>query len=284
MVSEVPVRFLGMDILKVKEEGTEGWMINHESYVKDLVGRQVGEEKEKMIPISRDQDPTTLEKIRQCQREVGDLLWLVSRSRPDLMYATSRMGSHVTKATSAVVETAPQVAGYLKRTAGEGLLYKEEKEKEPTIRVFTDASFSPEGEESHGCFVVMLNDCLLFWRSGRQSTITLSTAESDLNEIVEGMNGGEAVAVIISALCQVVHKEVWTDSQSAAAISANEGGSWRTRHLKMRSGYARQQVMQGEWRIGHVPGQEIVADLGTKSLTSIRLDYLKEKLGMRTRP
>ena len=28
----------------------------------------------------------------------------------------------------------------------------------------------------------------------------------------------------------------------------------------------------------------MVADLGTKSLTSIRLDYLKEKLGRRTRP
>ena len=68
----------------------------------------------------------------------------------------------------------------------EGLLCKEEKEKEPTIRVFTDASFSPEGEESHGCFVVMLNDCLLSWRSGRQSTITLCIVE--------------AVAVIISEL------------------------------------------------------------------------------------
>ena len=250
----------------------------------------VGEEKEKRIPISRDQsymeadkDPPTLEKIRQCQKSVGEILWLVTRSRPDLMYATSRMGSHVTKATSVVLETARQVRGYLKRTAGEGLRYKEEKEKEPTI-VFTDAWFSPEGEESHGCFVVMLNDCLLFWRSGRPSTITLSTAESELNEIVEGMNGGEAVAVIISELCEVVHKEVWTDSQSAAAILVNEGGSWRTRRLKMMSGYARQQVMQGEWRIGHVPGQEMVADLGTKSLTSIRLDYLKEKLGMRTRP
>ena len=115
VVSEVPVRFLGMDILKVKEEGTEGWMINLESYVKDLVGRQVGEEKEKRIPISRtnhtwkaDKDPPTLEKIRPCQKEVGEILWLVTRSRPDLMYATSRMGPHVTKATSVVLETARQ--------------------------------------------------------------------------------------------------------------------------------------------------------------------------------
>ena len=118
VVSEVPVRFLGMDILKVKEEGTEGWMINQESYVKDLVGRQVGEEKEKRIPISRDQsymeadkDRPTVEKIRQCQKEAGEILWLVTRSRPDLMYATSRMGSHVTNATSVVLETARQVRG-----------------------------------------------------------------------------------------------------------------------------------------------------------------------------
>ena len=35
VVSEIPARFLGMDILKVKEEeGTEGWMINQEPYVK----------------------------------------------------------------------------------------------------------------------------------------------------------------------------------------------------------------------------------------------------------
>ena len=257
VVSEIPVRFLGMDILKVKEEeGTEGWMINQEPYVKDLVGRKVGEEKEKRIPINRDQsymeadkDPPTLEKIRQCQKEVGEILWLVTRSRPDLMHATSRMASHVTKA-SMVLETTRQVRGYLKRTAGEGLLYQEEKEKEPTIRVFTDASFSPEGEESHECFVVMLNDCLLFWRSGGQSTITLSTAESELNEIVEGMNGGEAVAVIISELCEVVHKEGWTDSQSAAGERRRELAN-QTLEDEL---WLRPTTSEGEWRIGHVPG------------------------------
>ena len=194
VVSEVPVRFLGMDILKVKEEGTEGWMINQESYVKDLVGRQVGEEKEKMIPISRDQsymeadkDPPTLEKPHV-------------RQEPDWL---SRHQGHGRGFGNSPTSQALPQKNSRRRTA------VQRREKEPTIRVFTDASFSLEGEESHGCFVAMLNDCLLFWRSGCQSTITLSTAESELNEIVEGMNGGEAVAVIISQLREVVHKEVW---------------------------------------------------------------------------
>ena len=154
--------------------------------------------------VRADSEPLfTQEQLQQFQRLHEQASWLYPQQPQAMAYMT------------------PQRLSFLL----EGLLCKEEKEKEPTIRVFTDASFSPEGEESHGCFVVMLNDCLLFWRSGRQSTITLCIVE--------------AVAVIISELCEVVHKEVWTDSQSAAAILVNEGGSWRTRHLNMRSGYAR---------------------------------------------
>eukprot|EP00435_Cladocopium_sp_Y103_P075272 s90_g55.t1 len=228
-VSETPVRFLGMDILKFEEKGKEKWMITQESYVRDLIGKNEEGEKERKTPITRDQavmepdeETPSLEKVRQCQKEVGEILWLVTRSRPDLMFATSRMGSHVTKGTSSVLDTAKQVRGYLQRTCGEGLVYEEEEEEEVCVRVFTDASFSPEGEESHGCFVVFINRCLMFWRSGRQPTITLSTAESELNEIIEGMAGGEAVAAILYELCETVQRQAWTDSQSAASISKDE--------------------------------------------------------------
>eukprot|EP00435_Cladocopium_sp_Y103_P006805 s5542_g2.t1 len=94
------------------------------------------------------------------------------------------------------------------------------------------------------------------------------------------MAGGEAVAAILYELCETVQRQAWTDSQSAASILVNEGGSWRTRHLKMRSGFARQQVQDGNWMIGHVPGQEMVADIGTKPLTAARFEHLKELLGM----
>ena len=290
-VTEEPVRFLGMDILKVLDEGKEAWMITQESYVKDLIGKQDMEEKEKKIPITKDQalmepdkETPSLEKIRQCQKEVGEILWLITRSRPDLMFSTSRMGSHVTKSTASVLDTASQIRGYLRKTAAQGLMYQEDPEEDVCVKVFTDASFSPEGEESHGCFLVFINRCLIFWRSGRQPTITLSTAESELNELIEGMTGGEAVAVILYELCEGVKRQAWTDSQSAASIMVNEGGSWRTRHLKMRAGYARQQVMQGEWMIGHIAGQDMTADVGTKPLPSTRLEHLKDLMRMRTRP
>jgi hypothetical protein len=120
-VAEDPVRFLGVSILKVVKDGKETWMITQESYVKELVGKSDREEKEKKIPITKDQalmepdeETPSLEKIRQCQKEVGEILWLVTRSRPDLTFSTSRMDSHVTKGTASVLETAKQIRGFQK--------------------------------------------------------------------------------------------------------------------------------------------------------------------------
>lgn len=39
-----------------------------------------------------------------------------------------------------------------------------------------------------------------------------------------------------------VPRVLWTDSQSALAIMVNEGGSWRTRHL-------RQLTLDSDWRV-----------------------------------
>ena len=74
---------------------------------------------------------------------------------------------------------------------------------------------------------------------------------------------------------------LWTDSrQSAHAIMTNEGGSWRTRHLRLRAAHARMRVSSGDWSIRHIPGLRMVADLGTKALTSNRLRFLKEEMQM----
>ena len=219
-VSSSPVRFLGMEVTKEVDPETqrEVWLITQESYIKDLVSRQEEEVKEKKIPISRDQaamevdeEPPSIERVRKCQKAVGEVLWLVTRTRPDIMFSVARMGANVTRATRKVMEAASQLWGFLKKTSAEGLRYEEEIEEEPVVQVYTDASFAPEGEESHGSYLVMVNRCPLFWRSGRQASVTLSTGEAELNELVEGLNAGESVAVLIEEIQAGVRKMAWTD-------------------------------------------------------------------------
>ena len=149
------------------------------------------------------------------------------------------------------------------------------------IHVYTDASFAPYGDESHGCTIVAVGQSPLFWRAGKQSTIALSTAESELNEIIEGMIAGESVGVVLEELVGPRAHMSWTDSQSGLSIMTNEGGSWSTRHLRTRAVYARQAIQLGSWSIGHIPGEVMVADIGAKALSAPRLESLKTRLNIK---
>ena len=107
--------------------------------------------------------------------------------------------------------------------------------------------------------------------------MTLSTAEAELTEIIEGMVAGESIHVILRELLPDAPKVLKTDNMPALSILTGDGGSWRTRHLRLRAAYARQSVSAGEWALQHVPGEFMVADIGTKPLTAARFESLKSE-------
>ena len=136
-------------------------------------------------------------------------------------------------------------------------------------RSLSRCSLTPPMLQTQKSPSVQLGDLAILWRSGRQSTIALSTAEAELNEVIEGMIAGEAVGVIADELFGPVSRMAWTDSR-ARKLNL-------TRHLRLRAAFARQAIQQRLWNIGHVPGEHMVADIGTKALTSGRLEELKIK-------
>jgi len=184
-----------------------------------MVQKEDEKVKPKKIPLSRDQaamepkeESPSIGKVRLAQKAVGEALWLTTRARPDLMYVVSRMGSAVTRAPEAVIQASNQLTGYLSTTANDGLKFEVEEGENPILTVSTDASFAPDSEESHGFFVVLLGSSPVFKRSGRQGFVTLSTAEAELIEIIEGMVAGESIHVILQELFPDVPKVLKTDN------------------------------------------------------------------------
>ena len=155
-VSNTPVRFLGMEISQPCDAETkrDAWMLTQQSYTLDLVQKKNENVKPKKIPLSRDQsamepkeESPSIEKVRSAQKAVGEALWLTTRARPDIMYVVSRMGSAIMRAPEAVMLAGTQLKGYLATTA---------------LTVYTDASFAPDSEESHGSFIVLLGSSPIF--------------------------------------------------------------------------------------------------------------------------
>ena len=94
------------------------------------------------------------------------------------------------------------------------------------------------------------------------------------------MIAGESIHVILAELFPEVSKIVETDNMPALVILSGDGGSWRTRHLKLRAAFARQSVTAGDWAIQHLAGDSMVADIGTKPLSAARRIHLKNFMGM----
>jgi len=91
-ISEGPVRFLGVGISKMKNEnsGWEDWRISQASYIPQVLKNEAEEVKRRKIPVSRelvakmseDEEEVGVTEVRAAQKVVGELLWVVTRSRP----------------------------------------------------------------------------------------------------------------------------------------------------------------------------------------------------------
>ena len=71
------------------------------------------------------------------------------------------------------------------------------------------------------------------------------------------------------------------DNAAAVTLLQGPGGSWRTRPLKIRARSARERFENGFWALQHLPGETMLADIGTKALGSSRLRALAEMMGMK---
>ena len=137
--------------------------------------------------------------------------------------------------------------------------------------LYPDAAFAPSSSRSQTGWVITYGGTPVLWRSTRQATTALSTAEAELNAILEGsvaMLGVEAMLLDISETAE--DKVVGSDSMSALCLSSGTG-SWRTRHLRIKASWLQEAISSNLLRGQHVPGIRQPADMLTKSLPSQRM-------------
>ena len=291
---ESPLRFLGMELFQT----AGGFELGQKGFVQELLRSHDHSGKRSALPGPRDSLMLTVEEeeallgmvepihadegvLRMAQRRVGELLWLASRTRPDLMYLVALLSSKVTRDPQMVNVLGERALDYLAETADYRLTFPNQL-TDQDLHVYTDSSFAPSSGRSHGSAAVFLNQGPISWRSARQQLVTLSTAESELIEAVDGAVLGFSCRGVITELLETNPKIViHLDNQSALALVHGQAGSWRTRHLRLRVHWLRERIMSGEVQVIYEPGATQRADLGTKPFTRERLRQLVQQWGMR---
>ena len=277
-------RFLGMEV----EKTNGGYSLSQRGYLQDLL-REYAIKDHALLPVPKewcsvDQDEEQVEEsdIKAAQSCVGALLWLSQRTRPDLSYAVALMGSWATKRPVLVGKMARRVMAYLNSTQDLRLYYEFLDQGYTEIATYTDASFAPQAEKSVGAAVVLVQGCAVAWRTGKQKMIATSSAEAELQAAAEGAQMMISIAALLKDMEVVVDGErLLVDNLAAICLASHESSSWRTRRLKLRANWLREQVHQGVIEIQHCPGDKMLADVITKPVASRRMSEIMGMWGLR---
>ena len=281
------IRFLGLEVYKRKS----GYFMCQLGYLTELLRHhELSSGPGARTPCPREwllgevtTEQTTYEEpsLRRAQRLTGELLWLSTKSRPDIMHAVASMSSLCLRDPILVERIGLRALSYLYSTLKVGLMFSCVKGNEIKLTAFSDASFSPAGGRSVGSSLVTYRGNPVAWKAGRQSLISLSTAECELIEAVSASQLQLGISMLVEELNDGPPQLLLLVDNSATVSLCNDApGTWRTRHLRVRAANLREAVREGRIEIRHIAGIYQKADLGTKCFEPARLQELMELWGL----
>ena len=296
-------RYLGMEVF---QRSSGAFEIHQRGYILDLLrSHGMQDAPGTLLPcpkewvtedISGDPEDFSESELRFGQRMVGEQLWLTMRCRPDLQFVVVHMAQWVAKHPRRVTRIAKRVLSYLvstlnlKLVLGEGHVSSDSSSSnapaatadtaEVVLVGFSDSSFAPYGERSYGASVVTVNGGPVAWKAGKQAMTTLSTMESELLEATNAATLLECIGCLVDEICgRRIPRQLRVDNSAATAMLCGGAGSWRTRHLRVRCSFIREQVQRGLLEVSHVEGRRQLADLSTKMHPRVRLLDLLQQWG-----
>ena len=122
--------------------------------------------------------PLSAESSFSYWRLVGRLIYLTN-SRPNITYAVQQLSQYMSSPTNVHLQAAYRVLRYLKGTPGSGLFFP--ATGTPQLRAFSDSDWAgcQDSRKSTTGFLVYFGSSLISWQSKKQSTVSLSSSETE---------------------------------------------------------------------------------------------------------
>nr|GFA31609.1 hypothetical protein [Tanacetum cinerariifolium] len=229
---------------------------------------------------------------------IGTLLYLTA-SRPDLQFAICMRARYQVRPTEKHVHAVKRIFRYLRGTVHRGLWYSKDSSVALTVFVDADHACCQDTRQSTSCSVQFLGERFISWSSKRKKSAVISSMEaeyitlsgccaqilwmrSQLSDYGLGFNK-------IPMYCDnknyglVFNKiPMYCDNKSVITLCCNNVQHSRSKNIDIRYHIIKEQVEQGVIVLYFVNTEYQLADLFTKALGRDRIEFLTNKLGMRS--
>ncbi|CAB4028654.1 Hypothetical predicted protein, partial [Paramuricea clavata] len=280
--------FLGVKVIQ-KPDSKEIW-IGQEAYTKSVLER-FGMESSK--PASTPVNPGTKlkkaaddsQRVDQVnyQCAVGHLLYLSTKTRPDIAYAVSdvaRFSAHPTEEHWIAVK---RIMRYLNGTRDMGLLYDGSKTTTSCVG-YSDADWAGDLDDrkSTSGYVFQISNAAISWRSKKQSCVALSTAEAEYMTLASATQEAVWLQQLLSDLKSKPTGPmlILEDNQAAICMAKNAQYHGRAKHIDIKYHFIREHVASAAVKLEYCSTEEMIADIFTKGLSVVQFTKLRKMLGV----
>jgi len=280
--------FLGIQVHRDREQKLIH--IDQSGYIRMILERYEMEDcKSTRIPLATGTKlvkATTSDRLtdrHMYQSIVGSQMYAMLATRPDLAYSIQQISQHSQKPTSIHEKAARQGLRYLGGTSQEGITY--DGKEGLKLKGWCDASWgAEEGRESVSGYVFTLAGGAVSWSSKKQSSVALSTTESEYMAILHALKEQIWIHRLLKEIGYDISDQnsIYTDSQSAIALAHNPEHHARTKHIDIQYHFIRNRVEEGTTCLEYCPTEDMVADDLTKSLGPDRHWKLIRMMGMKS--
>ena len=128
-------------------------------------------------------------------------------------------------------------------------------------------------------FIFMMNGGPISWKSGKQTTVALSTMEAELMALSDAAREILAHLTFFQTLSiELPLPILYTDNEAAESVAKHEPEYQRSKHIDIRYHFIRDHFEKGTFDIQHIPGNEQIADILTKPLPRIKHQAIVQAL------
>jgi len=212
---------------------------------------------------------------------VMSLMWLARLTRCDIAFAVNVCSRRCKEPTKWCWQHVLKLLAYLKQTGAYGIIY--ERKPNPRFIISCDASHGiyPSGR-GHQMVILTWGSGMIAAYSRVIRLITLSSTESEHVAVNDGCTLGIHADYMAAEMGLKSNGKIiiYQDNTSAIWLTANEGNFVKNRHIKIRRNYVKEQVIKGKVLVLYQRSEDMVADIGTKPVTSTVLNKHMDTLNM----
>ena len=267
-------------------------MIHQSTYINKILKRFLPMEsksKEMNIPIgANDKFEKTKEDEETTDQSysalLGSLMYLSIWTRPDIALALSTFARFSVKPSQRHWKGLLRVLRYVSKTKNWGLRYRRCDNAE--LIGYSDAAYQYDVDDlkSQTGYLFKYGECLISWKSKKQSTTALSSTDAEYQAISDAMR--EAIWLrrfkMVDGLSEdeLESVRIYEDNMGVEAMVKNPVHHSRTKHILVKYHYARECVEKGWIKVDWINTKEMTADMLTKGLWQPMFLKHRREMGM----